>query len=187
MAAVSNTVPTTGTAMAMAIVAVDDNSSASAGGDSTCVVVPNTLLLTSDNETAESSVAAGVENAMVTVSVVGVVVAPTTTSVVVGSGVAVVFDAQEITSDPVALAVDKTVPNRMMTTSPSATSITAFSLVAVAHPPKSLHVALATEAAVVDVGQTARYTPSIVSVVKLHPSIVALPVHVARHSYQTSF
>lgn len=185
----SNTVPTIVTAMA--IVAVGDSSSTSRGGEGggAAVCTLNDFGAEELLEVGAGDVCVGEINDGGTVdapiSVSGMIVTKSA-AVVVTLDEVVVLGAQEITSDPVALALANTVPNRMMITSPSMTSITTFSLVAVAHPPKSLHVALATEAVVV-VGQTARYTPSIVSVLKLHPSIVALPVHVARHSYQTSF
>lgn len=180
--------PTIGTAMAI-VVDVDSPSASTGedgGGGVTVEGTSKVLLAAVVEESRDACVGKIIgmsvtDVALVTVSG-GVVVESTTTTVVVV--LVVVVDTHEITSDPVAVVVDKTVPNRMMITSLSATSISAFS--PVAHPPKSLQVALATEGTEV-VGQTARYTPSMVSPVTLQPSIVARPVHVALHSYQTSF
>jgi hypothetical protein len=165
----------------MASVVVDDSPSASVGdGVSSAAVeshgelLGNVVVVESSLEkivdmdvlvldaavsvTAVESTTTAVE-VVVGVGVAGVVVVVVVVTVVVGSGVPTgVLGAHEITSFPLALTFDEAVPKRMMITSPLATSISAFSLVAVEQPPKLLHVVLATEGALEIVpGQALRY------------------------------
>lgn len=170
---------TIGTPTAIATVAVEDSPSASGGGGGGITVTGGTNDDQLDPAVDEPADDSATDAA--TVDEVSCGIESTAPAIVAVVGV------HEITSDPVALAVEKTVPHRTMITSSSTTSIVAFSLVATAHPPKLLQVAFATEATAAVVGHTARYTPSIVSPVALQASIVTLPVHVATHSNQTSF
>jgi hypothetical protein len=123
--------------------------------------------------------------------VVVVIVVVTVVITVVGTDVVVVgvdvVGTQVTTKELVAVPPASTVPRRTITVSSTETWSSAFSLVATEHPPKSLQVPLpTTDGSPTDTGH-ARYTASMVSPAIPQPSIVALPLHVASHSYQTSF
>lgn len=137
------------------------------------------------------AVAGSVDTDSVVVVVGGVRGAGVTgAGVVVGAGAVaagvVVNVAQDTVMLPVAAVPRDQVPTRMISISPLATTNVGRSWFPL--QPKlsqSLSFPALTDA---PVGQTLRYTPSLVSVgASPHASIVATPVQVARHSNQMSF